>query len=110
MIVNDEVKKIIFNKIEKIKDEYQPDRIILFGSYAYGTPDVDSDVDLLIIKNTQDRPIDRRLAVAKIISDPELLIPFESIVLTPKEIDERLSIGDQFLEEILQKGEILYAA
>jgi hypothetical protein len=50
------------------------------------------------------------VAVAKIVSDPKRLVPFEPIVLTPKEIDERLKIGDQFIKEILQKGEILYAA
>lgn len=100
----------ILEIVEKIKKEYQPNRIILFGSYAYGTPDRDSDIDLLIIKDTQERPIDRRVTVARIVSDPKRLIPLEPIVLTPKELDERLKIGDQFIKEILQKGEPLYAA
>ncbi len=104
------MKNIKAGIIEKIKSEYQPDKIILFGSYAYGTPNRDSDIDLLIIKKTHDRPIDRRVSVARIVSDPERLIPVEPIVLTPKEVNERLKIGDQFLKEILKKGKVLYAA
>lgn len=106
-MTSEEVRKVILEIVEKIEREYKPDKIILFGSYAYGMPHEDSDIDLLIIKDTQDRPIDRRVAVAKIVSDPKRLIPFEPIVLTPKELDERLKIGDQFLREILQKGELL---
>lgn len=110
MTADEELRKIILNIVEKIKREYQPEKIILFGSYAYGTPDRDSDIDLLIIKETRDRPIDRRVAVARIASDSKRLIPFEPIVLTPKELSERLEIGDQFIEEIIRKGEVLYAA
>lgn len=110
MIADEEVRKTILGIVEKIKREYQPEKIILFGSYAYGMPDRDSDIDLLIIKDTQDRPIDRRVAVARIASDPKRLIPFEPIVLTPKELNERLEVGDQFIRETLQKGEVLYAA
>ncbi|MBI5166241.1 MAG: nucleotidyltransferase domain-containing protein [candidate division NC10 bacterium] len=65
------VKKIILEIVEKIKKEYQPSRIILFGSYVYGKPDKDSDIDLLIIKDTQDRPIDRRVTVRRIVSGSE---------------------------------------
>ncbi|MEW6232661.1 MAG: nucleotidyltransferase domain-containing protein [Chloroflexota bacterium] len=110
MTTDREVRKTILEIVEKIRREYQPDRIILFGSFASGMPDRDSDIDLLIIKDTQDRPIDRRVAVARMVSDPKRLIPFEPIVLTPKEVKERLETGDQFLKGILQKGEVLYAA
>lgn len=110
MTTDTKVREIIIEIVEKIKKEYQPDKIILFGSYAYGTPDRDSDIDLLIIKDTQDRPIDRRVAVRRIVSDPKRFIPFEPIVLTPKEVNERLEIGDQFIKEILRKGEVIYAA
>lgn len=54
-----EIRQIILRMVEKIAKEYQPRKIILFGSYAYGEPTQDSDVDLLIIKNTDKRPIDR---------------------------------------------------
>ncbi len=110
MIAEAGIKEIILQIVGKIVKEYQPEKVILFGSYAYGAPDRDSDIDLLIIKDTQERPIDRRVAVAKIVSDPKRIIPIEPIVLTPKEIDERLRIGDQFIKQILQKGTVLYAA
>ena len=110
MTTTKEIRKIILEIVGKVQREYQPEKIILFGSYAYGTPHRDSDIDLLIIKDTKARPIDRRVTVTKIVSNPKRLIPFEPIVLTPKEVEERLGIGDQFLKEILQKGELLYAA
>jgi len=104
-----QAEKIIIEIVEKIKRNYRPERIILFGSYAYGTPDRDSDIDMLIIKKTDERPIDRRVAVARIVSDPKRFIPFEPLVLTPAELDQRIKIGDQFVREILDKGETLYA-
>jgi len=104
------VRETILEIIGKIKQQYQPSKIVLFGSYAYGQPDRDSDIDLLIIKDTSERPIDRRVTVARIVSDPKRLIPFEPIVLTPEEVRERIEVGDQFLKEILDKGEVLYEA
>lgn len=93
-----------------LRREYQPEKVILFGSHAYGRPDEDSDLDLLIIKDTPERPIDRRAAVTRILSDPKRLLPLEVLVLTPQEVRERLEGGDQFLREILEKGEVLYEA
>ena len=110
MAVNQEIEQTIQTIVEKIAREYKPSRIILFGSYAYGQPDQDSDIDLCIIKETQDRPIDRRVAVTRIVSDPKRLIPFEPLVLSPREFEERLKAGDQFLKEILDHGKVLYAA
>lgn len=108
MITNIDVKNTINSIVEKIKREYKPDKIILFGSYAYGTPNDDSDIDILVVKNTNERPIDRRVTVRRIVSDPSLRIPFESIVLTSSEVKQRLDIGDQFLKEIIEKGKLLY--
>jgi predicted nucleotidyltransferase len=108
MTTIDPIKKTIHTIITKIQKTYHPEKIILFGSHAYGKPTQSSDVDLLIIKETDDRPIDRRVCVRKIISNPNHRIPFELIVLTPKEVANRLQIGDQFLQEILKKGEVLY--
>lgn len=105
-----EATKAELNKIvRQVVDAYQPQKIILFGSYAYGEPDADSDLDLLIIKKTSERFIDRLINVRKIVPDPERSIPFEPIVLTPDELEERLAIGDQFIGGILAKGKVLYA-
>ena len=94
--------------VRQVVDAYQPDKVILFGSYAYGEPDADSDLDLLIIKRTSERFIDRWISVRQIVSDPDSSVPFEPIVLTPEELEERLAIGDQFIERIVTKGEVLY--
>jgi len=80
--------------VQRLVDAYEPEKIILFGSYAYGQPNADSDLDLLIIKKTSERFIDRWTTVRKIMSDPKRSIPFEPLVLTPQEVKERLAIGD----------------
>ena len=103
------VKNIILALAEKIRDTYKPEKIILYGSFAYGYPDRDSDIDLLIIKDTYERPIDRRVSVRRMVSALRKGYAFSSIVVTPKELKSRLEIGDQFFEEILSKGEVLYA-
>jgi len=110
MELDTQARQVILDIVGKIKNKYEPSKMVLFGSYAYGHPNRDSDIDLLIIKETADRPIDRRLTVARIVSDPRRLIPVEFIVLTPQEVRERLEIGDQFLKEIIDRGEVLLEA
>jgi len=110
LTANAEVQQTIHDIVERLAKEYQPSRIVLFGSYAHGHSDHDSDIDLLIIKDTQDRPIDRRVAASRVISDPKRLIPLELLVLTPHEVEERLKVNDQFLKEILEGGKLLYEA
>jgi len=96
--------------VDKLAREYRPERVVLFGSYAYGTPDEESDIDLLIIKNTPEAFIDRWATVRRILSDPKRRTPLETLILTPEEVSQRLEIGDQFIMEILEKGKVLYAA
>jgi len=109
MVKDKKIRKLISEIVEKIKTEYQPDKIILFGSYAYGKPTEDSDIDLLIIKETNKERIYRFAEVKKLIYKPERRIPVSPLVYTPKELEERMAIGDDFVEEILEKGEVLYA-
>ena len=107
MVKDAKIQKIILDIIQKIKENYQPEKIILFGSYAYGVPDEGSDIDLLIVKDTDERPIDRRIRIRQMMGiDEDALI--SPLVITPSELSRRLKIGDQFLEEILFKGEVLY--
>ena len=108
MVKDKKVQQLISEMVEKIIVSYHPVKIILFGSYAYGKPDRDSDIDLFIVKKTDERPIDRRVNVRKIISDRARRIPFEPIVITQEELVDRIKRGDQFIEEILTKGEVLY--
>ncbi len=109
MVKNSKIKKIINEVVDKLKTEYQPEKIILYGSYAYGKPTKDSDIDLFIVKDTNKRWVDRFVEVKRLIYDPERRISISLIVYTPKEVDERLYLGDDFVEDILTKGEVLYA-
>ena len=88
--------------IEKIKSEYYPERIILFGSRAKGEVDQESDADLLIIKETPKRYLERLWEVERILNDR--LLPMDIIVLTPGELAERLKAGDPFISSIMEEG------
>jgi predicted nucleotidyltransferase len=88
---------------------YSPEKVILFGSQAYGTPERDSDIDLLIIKETNDHFIDRWVEVQRILVGTHPGLAVDTFVLTPLELTNRLAIGDQFLSEILENGEVLYS-
>lgn len=93
---------------EKIINEYKPEKIILFGSYAYGEPTADSDVDLFIVKETKKRHIDRSIEVAEILDEENREVPLDLLVFTPAEIIDRLAKGDHFIKIILNEGKILY--
>ena len=85
-------------------ERYRPDKIILFGSYAYGTPHDDSDVDILVIM-----PAQSQLAMAariEIAIDPPF--PLDIIVRTPKQMKWRLEEHESFLTEVMTKGKVLY--
>ena len=102
------MSEVIQRLVDRLSESYQPDRIILYGSYAYGTPDSASDIDLLIIKETDERPIDRRIEVRRLVSDLRRKLPFSSLVVTPSELSKRLELGDDFFVEITNKGKVLY--
>jgi predicted nucleotidyltransferase len=96
--------------VKRIAEGYQPAKVILFGSHAWGQPTEDSDIDLLIVKETSDRFIDRWAKVRELIADPTRRIPVEPIVMTPEELDRRIARGDQFFQRIVTDGKLLYAA
>ena len=108
MTTNPRFKKIISEIADRILKGYKPTKIILFGSYAHGEPTEDSDVDLLIIKNTNKKPIDRWIEVKRLLRDISRTIPVSPLVYTEEEIEQRLAIKDFFIEEIFERGEILY--
>lgn len=93
--------------IKRIASTLKPEKIILFGSYAYGKPTPDSDVDLLVIMNTRARQIDRYLAVSNLLVPREF--PVDIIVKTPQEIRAELKKkGNFFMREVLSKGKVVY--
>ncbi|MFQ6003206.1 MAG: nucleotidyltransferase domain-containing protein [Candidatus Zixiibacteriota bacterium] len=94
--------------VDKIKREYKPEKIILFGSYAWGKPTKDSDIDLFIIKDTSARGIDRAVEIRRILDEENAIFPLDVLVYTPNEMKRRLEIGDDFVKDIIDKGKILY--
>jgi HEPN domain-containing protein/predicted nucleotidyltransferase len=86
--------------------EYDPEKIILFGSRAEGKDSEGSDIDLVIVKETDKRPLDRRIEVETLLADRA--VPIDLIVYTPDEIRRLYSIGSPFVEEIVEKGRLLY--
>ncbi len=108
--MNNKVKTIISRITEKIREAYQPEKIILFGSYAYGKPGKDSDIDLFIVKNDPRQPIDRNIHIRRILQEENREIALTAMVYTPEEVAYRLSIGDDFISEVLSKGKVLYVS
>jgi len=106
--MREDIKKILSEVVEILKEKYKPLKIILFGSFAYGHPAEDSDLDLLILKNTKKRRVDRFVEVKRMIYNPDIKIPISPLVYTPQELEERLKMGDDFIEEIIRKGIVLY--
>ena len=104
----DEIQAILDEIVKKIIAGYSPRKIILFGSYAYGMPTEDSDIDLLIIKETDKRPIDRWTEVKRLLRDRGREAPVSPLVYTPKELSDRMGIKDFFIQEVMDKGKVLY--
>lgn len=98
-------QKEIQNVVKRIAENYRPEKIYLFGSFAWGKPNKDSDVDLFIIKNTEARHLDRDKTVRRIINRE---LPADLLIYTPQETQRRLGLGDFFIKNILQKGKVLY--
>jgi len=97
--------------VERIKEE-QPEKIILFGSYAYGRPDNESDIDLFVIKNISTNEIrDFRLNLKLKLWDlvKKWNIPVDIIVDNQERMNQRINDGDMFYKEILSKGNVIYA-
>ena len=102
------IEEILKEIVEKLKVEYRPIKIILYGSYARGNPKDDSDIDLLILKDTNERRVDRFVQVKRIIYNPDRKIPISPLIYSPAELNERLRMEDDFIKEILNTGIILY--
>lgn len=93
---------------QAIAKHYKPEKIILFGSAARGDYRADSDIDLLIIKESDKKKAYRIKEVFESLREVPRLYPLDPLVYTPNEIRERLSLGDYFIKRIMREGEILY--
>jgi len=100
------VGKSLRPAIQRIADELKPEKIILFGSYAYGTPNSHSDVDLLVVLKTNTSLKERSWKVSRLLLPRPF--PVDILVKTPKELETALRSGDFFLKEIMTRGKVLY--
>src|SRR6266478_7754871 len=96
--------RVIRHFARQVADRFQPEKVILFGSYAYGQPHTDSDVDILVIMPARNQ-LDQAVKISLAIDPP---FPLDIIVRTPYNMRWRLAEGDSFLREITAKGIVLY--
>ena len=95
----------IEHTVRQIVEQFRPERIILFGSYAYGQPRPDSDVDLLVVMETPLKEIEQAVRICQAI---DYHYGLDLIVRTPATLARRLALGDPFLREVIEKGKVVY--
>ena len=96
--------RVIRRFARQVAERFQPEKIILFGSYAYGTPHADSDVDILVIMPARNQ-LDQAFKIQWALQPPFRL---HIIVRTPANLKWRLDERESFHTEILTKGRVLY--
>jgi predicted nucleotidyltransferase len=90
---------------KQVGERFAPEKIILFGSLAKGEATRDSDADLFVIMNFSGRAIEKAYEIRKAIPKS---FPLDLLVKRPHEVEERLILGDLFIKEILDTGQVLY--
>ena len=100
---------IDMKRIRKLTDsivrEFRPERVILFGSHAYGTPGVDSDVDLLVVMPFRGNSVHKAF---EIIDRVKPNFSVDLLVRKPDDVRQRVANNDWFMREVLERGRILY--
>jgi uncharacterized protein len=91
---------------QRIVARFDPERIILFGSYAYGVPHLYSDVDLLVIMESEEPTVRLMSKMDPVARVP--FLPMDLLVMTPAEVADRFSRDDHFIADILNRGRVLY--
>ena len=92
--------------VRRLVEAYEPERIILFGSRARGEASSDADFDLLVVKNTNRRPLDRRIDVERVLADRAIAL--DLTVYTPEELRGLHAQGSPFIADVLATGKVLY--
>ncbi|OGW52231.1 MAG: hypothetical protein A2Z50_06405 [Nitrospirae bacterium RBG_19FT_COMBO_42_15] len=101
-----DIEGLIKEAVKRIIDGFNPEKIILFGSYAYGHPSPDSDLDLLIIMNTNAKPHKRAVPIRKVLKG--IGIPKDVIVKTPEEFERFKDVIGTIIYPAAHKGRLLY--
>jgi len=96
--------RVIRRFAREVAERFHPDKIILLGSYAYGTPHEDSDVDILVVMPCRNQ-LDQAFKIHSTLLPP---FPLDIIVRTPHSMKWRLAEGESFHTEITIKGKVLY--
>jgi predicted nucleotidyltransferase len=106
-----EIGVVAFERIQdfadRVAERFRPHRVILFDSYAYGTPRPDSDVDYLVVMDDGGRPVEKILEISAAIDND---FPIDILVRNPKALRERLDLGDPLLTSAVGRGRVLYEA
>ena len=98
--------RVIRRYARQVAEKFRPEKIILFGSRAWGTPHEDSDVDLLVVMPARNE-LDQALKIRLAFDTP---FPLDLLVRKPSELKWRLEEGESFSTEIVRKGKVLYEA
>ncbi len=101
MKINAKIKDLC----RQIVEGFNPQKIILFGSHAYGVPSEDSDVDLLVIMPFEGRNSQKVIEMREKIKTS---LPLDLLVRTSSQVQERIEMEDFFMRDIVYKGEVLY--
>ena len=92
---------------DQVVQHFHPQKVILFGSYAYGAPNEDSDVDMLVVMPFEGKGAYKSAEIATVVHPR---FPVDFLTRTPEQIKQRLELGDFFIREIIEKGKVLYEA
>jgi uncharacterized protein len=101
MIAQDRIRDVS----EQIAREFVPERIILFGSYAYGTPTEHSDVDLLVVLPFEGKPYRKAAEIAAAVHEG---FPLDIVVQRPDDVDRRYRERDPLIRDAIDRGQVLY--
>jgi predicted nucleotidyltransferase len=102
LITKDQINQVV----ETIVQNVHPDKVVLFGSYANGNPNEDSDLDLLVVKDMSQKRIQRGREIRKYLRGTG--IPVDLLVYTPQEIEEWRDTKAAFITRIIEQGKVLY--
>ena len=102
------LQKDISNIVKRLKNKYQPQGIILFGSAVRGELKEGSDIDFLVVKNSRKPAHKRIIDIFLSLRGLDREYPLDFIVLTPNELKQRVELGDFFVKDILAEGKLLY--
>ena len=91
----------------RIAREFKPEKIILFGSHAYGQPTPESDLDVMVIMQFEGDPLEQAVTMLNRLN---MLLPIDLLVRTPEQIQQRLEMGDHFIRDIIERGKVMYEA